>query len=46
MDIIIRELSNIPHNTSGLLTLVDVEKDEATAYDGNALTVLQGLLFL
>ena len=28
VDIIIRELSNIPHNTSGLLTLVDVEKDE------------------
>eukprot|EP01032_Pedospumella_encystans_P007599 gene7599-9100_t len=29
VDIIIRELSNIPHNTSGLVTLVDVDSDEA-----------------
>ena len=28
MDIIIRELSNIPHNTSGIVTLVDVDSDE------------------
>ena len=28
VDIIIRELSNIPHNTSGMVTLVDVDNDE------------------
>jgi len=33
VDIIIRELSNIPHNTSGLVTLVDVDNDES-ANDG------------
>lgn len=31
VDIIIRELSNIPHNTSGLLTLGDVESDETAS---------------